>query len=79
MRNRDRNACPGSRTRHRSRIGGFWRWSQHGVLLGLVGGAQVSRELADQATGRNVTVTFPAGPVIEYVQWDDETRAAAGL
>lgn len=45
----------------------------------LAAGAEVSRDLADQATGRNVTVSFPSGPVIEYVEWNDETRAAAGV
>ncbi len=52
---------------------------EQAIGAALFGGADVSHELADQATGRNVTVTFPAGPVIEYVQWNDETRAAAGL
>ncbi len=42
-------------------------------------GAVTTREPADQATGRNVTVAFPAGPVVEFVEWDAATRTAAGL
>ena len=42
-------------------------------------GAVISRPPAAQAVGRNVTLSFPAGPVIEFVQWDERTRAAAGL
>ena len=42
-------------------------------------GAQVSREPAEQATGRNVTMSFASGPVIEYVEWNLQTRQAAGL
>lgn len=42
-------------------------------------GAVLSREIAAQAVDRNATVTFTAGPVIEYVEWDADTRTAAGL
>ena len=41
------------------------------------GGATATRGPAEQATGRNVTVGFPAGPVVEFVEWDAVTRAAA--
>ncbi len=43
------------------------------------GGATIRREPAQQAVGRNVTVGFPAGPVIEFVEWNPQTRTAAGL
>ncbi|MHB8295604.1 MAG: VOC family protein [Acidimicrobiales bacterium] len=43
------------------------------------GGATISREPADQAVGRNVTVAFPAGPVLEFVEWNQQTRAVAGV
>lgn len=42
-------------------------------------GAIVSREPADQAVGRNVTMSFPSGPVIEYVEWNLQTRQAVSL
>jgi len=42
-------------------------------------GGNVSREPADQAVGRNVTMSFASGPVIEYVEWNLQTRQAAGL
>ncbi len=41
-------------------------------------GARVIREPAAQAVGRNVTVAFAAGPVVEYVEWNDDTRQTAG-
>lgn len=43
------------------------------------GGAVISRDPADQAVGRKVTLSFPAGPVVEFVEWDQQTRSAAGL
>lgn len=42
-------------------------------------GTETVREPAEQEVGRNATVSFPAGPVIEYVEWNPATRAAAGL
>lgn len=45
----------------------------------LRGGAEVVREVALQPVGRNATVAFPAGPVVEFVEWDDATRASVGL
>lgn len=41
--------------------------------------AWVAREPTEQATGRNVTMGFPAGPVIEYVEWSEDTKNAAGI
>ncbi len=43
------------------------------------GGAIISRDPAYQAVGRNVTLSFPAGPVVEFVEWDQQTRSAAGV
>ena len=43
------------------------------------GGATISRAPADQTVGRNVTLSFPQGLAIEFVQWNQETRSAAGL
>jgi len=34
---------------------------------------------AEQATGRNATVRYPGGAVVEYVEWSPATRAAADL
>lgn len=42
-------------------------------------GAVVVRGPADQATGRNATVSFPGGPVVEFVEWDQRTRSAVGV
>ena len=41
-------------------------------------GPNISRDRADQAAGRNITLTFQAGPVIEFVEWNGEVRAATG-
>lgn len=37
------------------------------------------REPAEQPTGRNATVAYPGGEVVEYVEWSAATRAAVGL
>lgn len=42
-------------------------------------GAVVVRGIAQQQTGRNATVRLAGGPVLEFVEWDDATRRAAGL
>lgn len=41
--------------------------------------AEIVRGSAEQEVGRNVTVAFPGGPIIEYVEWNQATRARAGL
>jgi hypothetical protein len=42
-------------------------------------GPNINRDRVDQAAGRNITLTFQAGPVIEFVEWNGEVRADAGL
>jgi|SRR5882757_3272619 len=49
------------------------------IAVARRGGGQVRREPAEQATGRNVTMSFAAGPVIEYVEWNRPTREAVGM
>ncbi|GAB3912574.1 hypothetical protein GCM10011575_45840 [Microlunatus endophyticus] len=49
------------------------------VAAALSASAEIIREPAEQQVGRNATVAFPGGPIIEYVQWNEETRTVAGL
>lgn len=41
--------------------------------------ARVVRAPAQQSVGRNVTVAFPEGPLLEYVEWNEQTREAVGV
>ncbi|WP_431032252.1 VOC family protein [Streptomyces sp. P6-2-1] len=42
-------------------------------------GAEILAQPRDVPTGRNLVVRHPGGAVIEYVEFDAATRAAAGL
>ena len=52
---------------------------EEAVTAAQQAGPNINRDRVDQAAGRNITLTFQAGPVIEFVEWNGEVRAAAGI
>jgi hypothetical protein len=42
-------------------------------------GGSLVRAPSEQPTGRNATMSFPSGAVVEYVEWSSATRAEVGL
>lgn len=49
------------------------------LAVGQSRSGQLVRGPFQAPTGQSATVAYPGGAVVEYVEWNSETRAAAGL